>query len=98
MEKKEMQLFVHKQVEKFCKENDIEFQYIDKTTKLIGSDSIFDSMELVTFLVELEEGLEEEFSIEIEIADEKAMSRYRSPFLNTTTLSEYIIERTNEED
>ena len=93
-----MQLFVHKQVEKFCNDNDIEFQNIDETTKLIGSDSIFDSMELVTFLVELEEGLEEEFSIEIDIAEEKAMSRFRSPFLNTTTLSQYIIDRINEED
>ena len=32
------------------------------------------------------------------IAEEKAMSRFRSPFLNTTTLSQYIIDRINEED
>jgi hypothetical protein len=55
-------------------------------------------MELVTFLVELEEGLEEKFDIEFEIADEKAMSRRRSPFLNSETLTDYILDRINEAD
>jgi acyl carrier protein len=98
MDKKELQLFVNKQVEKFCEENELEFQSTNQPIRLIGSDAILDSMGLVTFLVELEEGLEEEFSIEIDIADEKAMSRYRSPFLNTTTLTEYILERINGKD
>lgn len=98
MDKKELQFFIENQIKKFCKENNIEVQSIDESTRLIGSDAIFDSMGLVTFLVELEEGLEDKYSIEIEIADEKAMSRYRSPFLNITTLTEYLIERVNEEE
>ena len=53
-------------------------------------------MDLVSFIVELEEAIEEGFDIEISLADEKAMSRRTSPFISVTTLSTYIIERINE--
>jgi len=97
MEKKELECFVEEQIKKFCEENKIELKSFNDKTSLIGSDAIFDSMELVTFLVELEEALEEFYSVEIEIADEKAMSRYRSPFINTLTLTDFLFERINNE-
>jgi hypothetical protein len=48
--------------------------------------SVLDSIGLVTFLAEVEDLLEEELDIEIEIADERAMSRFRSPFTNIDSL------------
>ena len=40
---------------------------------------------------------EEEYSIEISLMDEKAMSRRSSPFINLTALSNYIQDQINAE-
>ena len=47
-------------------------------------------MGLVTFLVDLEQKIEDEFDLDITIADEKAMSLKNSPFRTVSTLKEYI--------
>jgi len=57
---------------------------------------LFDSLGLVGFIVELEEKIEEIYSVEIEIADEKAMSRFKSPFINIDSLSEFLVGKINE--
>jgi len=93
----ELRVFILKQIEDFSKENDMLFSELNTKTRLIGANAIFDSLGLVGFLAELEEALEEEYGVFIEIADEKAMSRVRSPFINTETLSDYLLERINEE-
>ena len=49
-------------------------------------------MELVQFIVEVENLLDEEFEIEIELTSEKAMSRRNSPFISINTLVEYIVD------
>ena len=59
-------------------------------TILFGLDGVFDSLGLVTFLVCLEQIIEDEFNIEITIADEKAMSMENSPFKSIDTLAQYI--------
>jgi len=61
-----------------------------KDTPIFGSGSNLDSLGLVTFLVELEQKIEDHFNVEITIANEKAMSQKNSPFKNVYTLSEYI--------
>lgn len=79
----------------FIEENDVEISedyILDEKTRLIGSSSIFDSMELVQFIVEVENLLDDEFEINIELASEKAMSRRSSPFISINTLSDYIID------
>ncbi len=77
----------------FILENEIEVDNkIDFDTRLIGSSSIFDSMELVQFIVEVENLLDEKFNIELQLASEKAMSRRTSPFLSINTMSKYIID------
>ena len=78
----------------FIEENEIDIKegFVDKNTRLIGANSIFDSMELVQFIVEVENLLDEDFNLEIELTSEKAMSRRNSPFISLTTLSEYIID------
>ena len=95
IEKNNLEELIKSQITIFCKENGIELVKLSNETRLIGHESIFDSMGLVTFLVELEEKIEELYSIEIEIADEKAMSRIKSPFININSLSEFLFEKIN---
>ncbi len=81
----------------FIKENEIQVDNkIDSNSRLFGSNSVFDSMELVQFIVEVEQFLDEEYDIEIELTSDKAMSRRSSPFISLNTLSKFIIEETNE--
>lgn len=92
----ELEELIVSQISSFCDDNDIELTEINNNTRLIGSNAIFDSMGLVTFLVELEEKIDELYSVEIEIADEKAMSRRRSPFLNVDSLAKFLSEKIHE--
>ena len=88
MQESLIELLVH-----FIEENEIDLNeefVVDKNTRLIGTTSIFDSMELVQFIVEVENLLNEDFNLEIELTSEKAMSRQNSPFISLTTLSKYI--------
>lgn len=96
IEKNVLEDLIKSQIIIYCDENDIDLVELTNKTRLIGSQAIFDSMGLVTFLVELEEKIEEKFSIVIEIADEKAMSRVKSPFMNIESLLEFLIEKINE--
>ena len=65
---------------------------LDESARLIGTSSIFDSMELVQFIVEVENTLDDEFEIEIELTSDKAMSRRSSPFISINTLVKYIVD------
>tara|TARA_B110000977_G_C10956721_1_gene446899 strand:- start:80 stop:370 length:291 start_codon:yes stop_codon:yes gene_type:complete len=79
----------------FVEENEIELNgeiNLNENIRLIGTSSIFDSMELVQFIVEVESLLDDEFEIEIELTSEKAMSRRNSPFISINTLVEYIVD------
>lgn len=69
---------------------------VDENTRLIGSSAIFDSFDLVAFIVEAEQYLENQYEIEIQLASPRAMSRRSSPFISIKRLSEYIIEIVNE--
>ena len=82
-----------KLLNEFIEENEVELNenlIIDEKTRLIGTSSIFDSMELVQFIVEVESILEEDFNFEIELTSEKAMSRRNSPFISLNSLTDYI--------
>ena len=84
-----------KLLNQFVNENEIELDtdvVLDENIRLIGTFSVFDSMELVQFIVEVESLLDEEFEIEIELTSEKAMSRRNSPFISINTLTEYIVD------
>ena len=81
----------------FIDENEIELDItVDENSRLIGSSAIFDSFELVAFIVETEQYLEEQYSKQIQLASAKAMSRRNSPFISIKTLSEFIKEILNE--
>jgi hypothetical protein len=65
--------------------------------KLFGGDGLLDSIGLVTYVVEVEERLEDEFDVSVVLADEKAMSRRTSPFARISYLVDYILEVVNED-
>lgn len=65
--------------------------------KLFGGDGLLDSIGLVSFVVEVEEKLEDEFDVSVVLADEKAMSRRTSPFARISYLADYILEVVNED-
>jgi acyl carrier protein len=68
----------------------------DETTALLGSDSPFDSVDLVTFIVALEQTLEDEHNVSVILADDRAMSQTESPFRSIASVSDYIYMLINE--
>ena len=57
---------------------------------LYGTEGIFDSMHLVSFLTILEQKLEDELDVEISLTSEKAISQRVSPFSSFATLFAFI--------
>ncbi len=64
---------------------------ISDETRLIGRNALFDSMGLVSLVVEVEQLLESEHDIVVMLADERAMSQTRSPFLSVGSLTDYVM-------
>ena len=67
-------------------------QQLGQSTKtvLFGKDGRLDSLGLVSFLVTIEQNIEDEFDVSITIADERAMSQKHSPFRTIGTLTTYV--------
>ena len=82
MELEVIEKFVQDKIKSFIDENDIEINELKNNTRLIGGTGLFDSLDLVRFIVELEEALDDDFSLEVSLTSEKAMSRSTSPFVN----------------
>jgi acyl carrier protein len=71
-------------------QQDVSPEDIGLGTALIGPEALVDSIGLVTVIVEVEDRLQMEHGISVTIADEKAMSEARSPFLTVGSLVEYV--------
>ncbi|HSH08897.1 MAG TPA: hypothetical protein VK995_00820 [Oceanipulchritudo sp.] len=65
-------------------------------TPLLGGGSDLDSMAIVHLIVDLESRLQDTFNKNWILADERALSRSRSPFRTVGDLSQFIIETTPE--
>lgn len=59
-------------------------------TKLYGINGNLKSIDLVTLIADIESKISENLGKEIILADERAMSQERSPFLSVKTLADYI--------
>jgi len=95
MNKIEIENLILSSLREFIKENDIELiSELNTETRLIGSSGCLDSMDLVSFIVDIEELISDEFSLDIELANDSAMSNRTSPFVNASTLSDYILKIT----
>jgi acyl carrier protein len=62
-------------------------------THLLGREARFDSLGLVSLIVNVEERVIEKFQVALILGDEQAMSRQRSPFRTLGTLVEYVETR-----
>jgi acyl carrier protein len=59
-------------------------------TRLLGSESVLDSMHLVNLIVTIEREVEDSFGVALTLADERALSMNASPFRSIQSLADYI--------
>ena len=59
-------------------------------TSLVGSQSVLDSMHLVSLIVTIEREVEDAFGVALTLADERALSMNASPFRSIQSLADYI--------
>lgn len=69
---------------------------MNEETGIYGSSGRLDSMGLVSLLVAVEQAVEDEFDIEIAIANARAMSQKNSPFKTVGSLADYVTELVKE--
>jgi hypothetical protein len=62
----------------------------EASTEIYSGDGLLDSLGLVTFLVSLEQKINDAYKINITIASDKAMSMTNSPFSTIYSLSNYL--------
>lgn len=62
----------------------------DTSAVLYGSGATIDSITLVSLIVAVEENLRRELGVSVTLANEKAMSMERSPFLTLESLIDYL--------
>jgi hypothetical protein len=59
-------------------------------TKLVGPQSVLDSIQLVSLIVNTEREIEDAFGVAVTLADERALSMKVSPFRSIQSLADYI--------
>lgn len=74
--------------------NDVNGTRLEKDiqTALMGLDSELDSIDFVSFIIDVEHDILMSFGKTISLTAEKAMSRKNSPFKTIDSLADYIIE------
>lgn len=63
---------------------------------LFGHDGVLDSLNLVSFIVAVEQEVAERFGVSVTLADEKALSQSRSPFRSIDALAAHVAARLSE--
>jgi len=69
-----------------------ELKEAGEQTRLFGAKSALDSMNLVSFIADVEERIADELKVEIILANQKAVSRTHSPFRKVSSCIDYIME------
>jgi acyl carrier protein len=59
-------------------------------TRLLASQSVLDSMHLVSLILAVEREIEDAFGITVTLADERALSMNASPFRSIQSLADYL--------
>jgi acyl carrier protein len=59
-------------------------------TRLVGPQSVLDSIQLVSLIVTTEQEIEDAFGVAVTLADERALSMKASPFRSIQSLADYI--------
>ena len=66
-------------------------------TRLFGANSLLDSMALVALIADVEDRVSDTFDQDIVLADEHAVSQWRSPFRSVASLAEFVAQRLSED-
>jgi acyl carrier protein len=61
-----------------------------ESTLLIGNNGVFDSLQLMNFIIELENQIELNFETTILLTDQNALSHVDEPFASVRTLVDYL--------
>ena len=89
--KKQIIKIIYDAIDELNNELDDEFKLVkSEKTALFGKSSSLDSLGLINLVVAVEQNIEDEFDVTITLADERAMSQEKSPFMNIGSLVEYI--------
>jgi acyl carrier protein len=67
------------------------FISVDPATLLYGIDAKFDSLDLVTLIVSVEQKVQDKTGKKITLANEKALSMRSSPFRSVGSLRDYVL-------
>jgi acyl carrier protein len=59
-------------------------------TRLLGPQSVLNSMDLVSLIIAIEREIEDTFGVALTLADERALSMKASPFRSVQSLADYI--------
>jgi acyl carrier protein len=59
-------------------------------TRLLGSQSVLDSMHFVSLIITIEREAEDAFGVGLTLVDERALSMKESPFRSIQSLANYI--------
>lgn len=65
---------------------------------LYGKSGVLESLDFVTFIMEIEEQVQEEFGVDLMITDENLLSKEKSPFSTLGTLTDYLEEALKEQE
>ena len=64
------------------------------TSPLLGPEAVLSSINLVSFIMDVEAALADTQAIELTLVNEAALSRKLSPFRTVETLADYVLELT----
>ena len=67
------------------------FNNLTAEASLLGKDGMLDSIDFVTLVVDVEQGIEDRYGVSIDLVDETAMSQRNSPYRTIGSLAEYAV-------
>ena len=65
-------------------------------TVLYGEGGVFDSLGLVSLIVEIEAAVVDEYGVTLSLANNRALSQQNSPFRTVATLLDYVVAQVKE--
>lgn len=69
---------------------------VTEDSVLVGPGALFDSIGVVTLIIDVEQKLEMEHDLSVTLASDKAMSQRSSPFRTPAVLAEHILATARE--
>ncbi len=89
---------IYSVLHEICEMNKLELpKELSLDTNIIGTHGVLDSLAFVSFLVAVEQNLNQQFHKCISLNSEKAFSQKHNPFRSVGALTEYIMENWKDE-